>query len=257
MRNAIAIACTIVFHLLAFIVPPAWASSVTILRTHAFIETRANDIFDNPVDNLNLAIDLNDSAGIGALTGAGARIIVKSDNPSFPLENPIEVPLNAFFPIQGGYQFTLIRPLHGNPLSSFTGTYSFTVTDAQGATASAASHSLANPKLLSAPKNLAVNDNSLTPTFTFDDPNSQPPASLRRRYSVFIYNSARVAIYTSPGLLKPSLTIPNGVLQPGQQYHLRAQILDVDTTQPNATQYNPLMNRAVNYLTVETAPAAR
>jgi len=254
VKKATGIVCAALLPLVALAPPSAYGSTVTVVNENAFIETRANDIFGFNGNNLNLSVDVSDSVpGSGVLTGTEASIMVTASNASFPLTSPATVPLNTFFPVATGFEFTLIRSIGATPvLANFTGTYTFNVTDVNGATASAPSHVLENLEVLKTPINLAVNNNSLTPTFTFTDPN--PPISTDlRRYDVFVYNSARTAIYTSPNSTSPALTIPSGVLQPGQQYFFRAQILDIDAAEANGAGNPALASRSGDYLLVTTA----
>lgn len=234
---------------LVLALPSAQGSTVNVLNTYAFINNRVNDIFGFNGVNLNLSIDLSDSDGLTALTGSGASITVTSNNGSFPLTNPSNVPLNSHIPVVGGYEFTSLRSLGANPVSDFSGTYTFNVTDINGATASATSHDLENLEVIPTPVDLAVNNNSLTPTFTFTDLAPVPGFSdLIRWYGIFIYDASEIAVYRINGNA-PSFTIPDGVLAPDQTYYFRAQIYDFDTTEGNALQ-----SRSDNYLAVTTAP---
>lgn len=237
---------------LVLALPPAQGSTVDVLNTFAFIDNRANDIFNNSYNgiNLNLSIDVNDDAGLPALTGAGASIIAFSNNPSFPLTNPQSLPLNSHIPIPGGFEFTSVRSLAGNPLSDFSGTYTYNVTDVNSATASATSHILDYLEVIPTPVNLAVNNNSLTPTFTFTDSSPIPGfTNLFRRYNLYIYNASKNLIYKTPNGTATSFDIPDSILAWDQTYYFRAQISDFDSTEGFA-----LENRSANYLTVTTAP---
>jgi hypothetical protein len=231
--------------------PSAQGSTVTVLNTYALIDNRANDIFSNSYNgvNLNLSIDLFDSAGLPALTGTGASITATSNNLSFPLTNPQSLPLNSHIPIPGGFEFTSVRSLAGYPLSDFTGTYAFNVTDTNSATASATSHSLGYLEVIPTPVALAVNNNSLTPTFTFTDSAPTPGFSdLIRRYNLYIYDASKNLIYKTPTSNATSFDIPDGILAWDQTYYFRAQINDFDKTESHE-----LESRSANYLTVTTA----
>jgi hypothetical protein len=228
----------------------AQGSTVDVLNTYAFIDNRANDIFSNNNNGVNLvlSIDLSDSAGLGALTVAPASITVTSNNGSFPLTNPSDVPLNSHIPVVGGYEFSYIHSLGANPLSDFTGTYAYNVTDINSATASATTHSLRELEVIPTPVALAVNNNSLTPTFTFTDTASTPGFSdLLRWYGIGIFDASKIEFYKMRGNAT-SFTIPDGVLAFDKMYYFRAEIYDLDKTETNALQ-----SRSVNTLTVTTA----
>jgi hypothetical protein len=132
-------------------------------------------------------------------------------------------------------------PVNSYPLSDFSGTYTFTVTDVDGIvnTVMGTSHQLTNPEELSFPTHLQISNNSTTPTFSFTDPNSAPPSGETRAYGIQIYAAGEEPnglVYSSKILTGPSSTVPSGILTAGDSYDFEARIIDANSTELTAFQ---------------------
>src|SRR5713226_4446997 len=235
----------------------------TIVNDFAFIENRpAGDIFG--ITGLRLQLDVNatDSGGSGALTGPGAKTQATSSNGSFPFAQPVTLPFNSFFGLFG-VEFTTNLLLSGGvaDLSKVTGTYNFTVTNTSAQSASDTSHNLDKLELIPIPTGLHTSDLSTTPVFSFTDPNPTPGiAGLVRRYDFFVHDGITknvlfdFAISSGSFSTTPSFLIPLGLLLPGHPYFLRAQSVDVDTTETVSTLHPRLENRANEFLSFTPVP---
>ena len=241
---------------LLLILPIPAHTTPTITADWAFIDNRPPDDFLNPGLKLNLTVRATDPGGVPALTGLGSGATVLSSNAGFPFSNPHNVPLNAVFPIIGGAEFTALLPLTGiGQFPNVTGTYTFTVTNTSSQSASSTSHNLDKLEVISIPTNLAISDHSTTPVFTFTDPDPTPNvAGVIRRYQVEIFDESKTNILQSDVLLTPSFAVPSGILEPGQNYYFRADILDIDL--PDAIGiHHALEDRAMEYALDQTAAA--
>ena len=254
MRKTIMV-CTALCTLLFISTIPAYATP-TIDAVWAFIDNRApDDIFGFTGLRLNLTVKAIET--VPDLTGPGSGATAVSSNGSFPFSQPVNVPLNAVYPIIGGAEFTRILALTGvSQFPNVTGTYTFTVTNTSSESAVSTSHILDKPEVIPLPTNLAFNNNSTTPHFTFIDPDPTPDnTGLVRRYQVEIYDNSKTNIFQSDVLLTPEFDVPFGILEEGNTYYFRANSLDIDITEnPN----NPLLtrrleNRAMEYATLQTA----
>lgn len=241
---------------LLLILPIPAHTTPTITADWAFIDNRpADDIFGFTGLTLNLTVRATDPGGVPALTGPGSGATVLSSNGGFPFSNPHNVPLNAVFPIIGGAEFTALLPLTGiGQFPNVTGTDTFTVTNTSSQSASSTSHNLDKTVVIPLPTNLAISDHSLTPVFSFTDPN---PATgvmgLLRLYQMEIFDSTKTNIYEPAAQASTIFAIPPGILQPGQIYYFRADILDIDITETAGTIHSRLEDRSMEYIQDQTA----
>ena len=241
---------------LLLILPIPAPATPTTTADWAFIDNRSpGDIFGYPGLTLNLSVRATDPGGVPALTGPGSGATVLSSNVGFPFLNPHVVPLNAVFPIIGGAEFTALLPLTGiGQFPNVTGTYTFTVTNTSSQSAVSTSNNLDKFEVISIPTNLAISDHSTTPVFTFTDPNPTPNStSLLRLYEMEIFDNTKTNIYEPAAQASTSFAIPSGILEPGQNYYFRADILDIDTTETFGTIHSPLEDRSMEYIQDQTA----
>jgi hypothetical protein len=253
-------ACVALISLLLILPIAAHAETVTITKDWAFVDNRpSNDLFGYTGVILNLDVIATDTGGSSALTGAGSSHTVYANNPSFPFApNPSNMSLNAVFPIIGGAEFTRFDyPLSTSQFPNVAGTYMFTITDTSAQSATITSHTLDKMEVIPIPTNLAFTDNSITPTFTFIDPDPSPNVDgVNRRYVVDIFDDTanHTNIYESPVLLTPNFPVPDGILLPGTTYWFRAMSMDYDPLEynPNSPNSN-LENRAIAYAEFQTA----
>jgi hypothetical protein len=245
---------------LLLILPIPAHATPAITADWAFIDNRsADDFFGVPGLVLNLTVRATDTLGPAALTGVQQTAV--SSNGSFPFGSPpgtVHPPLNPAFPNNSFVEWTSLIPITSSQFPNVTGTYTFTVTDTVPQSISKTSHNLDKLEQLLIPGNLAISDHSLTPLFTFTDPNGSPLAGLIRRYGVEIFNSTKKEIFLSDVLNNPSLTIPSGILQPGQDYYFRADIYDIDSPTDLAIFNSdgithPLENRSIAFIQDQTA----
>lgn len=212
----------------------------TITRELTVAENRpTDDIFGLPGLMLTTSVTVSDTLGNAALTGAGASARVAASNAAFPFTNPAAL---SFVPVgtSGGY-FIRLFPITTANFPQLTGTYQYTVTDTANVTAGQTSHNVHSLEAILLPTNLAVSDFTTTPAFSWTDPSPTPGVGgVVRVYDAVVYDSQmrQVAILPSPTTANtsPSITIPAGLLTPGQQYYLRAQNVDVDSTAPFAAE---------------------
>jgi hypothetical protein len=236
---------------LLLFLPIAAHATPTITADWAFIDNRPpDDIFYSGL-RLNLTVRATDSGGSGALSGVNQTAV--SSNGSFPFLQPVDLPLNAVFPIIGGAEFTRLLPLDSSQFSAIKGTYTFTVTNTSSQSTNSTSHNLDKTEVILLPTNLAISDHSTTPVFTFTDPDPTPNvAGVIRRYQVEIFDESKTNIFQSDVLLTPNLTIPSGILEAGQNYYFRADILDIDL--PDASGiHHALEDRSMEYIQDQTA----
>jgi hypothetical protein len=244
---------------LLLILPVAAHADPTIIKDWAFIDNRpADDPFQSGL-RLNLSVRATDPGGVPALTGSGSGAQATASNSSFLFSQPVNVPLNAVFPIIGGAEFTRLLPLTGSSqFPDVTGTYTFTVTNAspQSQSTQSTSHDLDKPEVISIPINLAFSNNSTTPIFTFTDLSPTPIEGLHRRYQVDIFDASITNILESPTLLTPSFAVPIGLLQVGQTYYFRADSLDYDPSEfiGYETEASRVENRAIKWTTFQPVP---
>ncbi len=244
---------------LVFFLPIPAHTTPTITTDWAFIDNRpSDDIFGYTGLRLNLTVKATDPGGVPALTGPGSGARVISSNPGFPFLQPLNVPLNAVFPIIGGAEFTTLPPLTGiGQFPNVTGTYTFTVKNTSSETATSTSHNLDKPEVIPFPTNLAFSDNSTTPIFTFTDPDPIPDIEgLLRQYWVEIFDDSKTNIFQSNVFFSDatvSFAVPLGILKPGETYFFRANIADGDITEPSGPMHSRLENRSMDYATLQTA----
>ncbi len=240
---------------LVFFPVPA-LSTTTITQDLAFIDNRpSGDIFGFPGLRLNLTINGTDTGGSGALAGPGSGTTAVSSNPNFSVlfSQPVNVPLNAVFPIIGGAEFTRILPLNNGSgdFPNVTGTYTFTMTNTSSETTSSTSHNLDKLEIIPIPTNLAFSDQTTTPVFSFSDPDPTPDlADLLRRYQVHIFDDTKTNIFQSANQATPSFTVPPGILEEGRSYFFRAIIWDFDSTEPGGL-HSRGENRSMEYATFQ------
>jgi hypothetical protein len=234
----------------------AHADVVTIDRDWAFIDNRpADDIFGFTGLRLNLTVRaLDDPGGYAALTGLGSSTQATASNGSFPFLQPVTYSNpNDFFPVSGGAEFTRLLPIGGNPFSSVTGTYTYTVMNINGDIATSTTHNLDKPDVIPIPTNLAFSDHSTTPVFTFSDPDdTDGPAGLGRRYLVEIFDgTTKINIFSSDVLTEPYLDFKliDPILEAGKTYYFRAVSFDFDSTETSSSVHTRMENRAIEYAT--------
>lgn len=244
---------------LLLFLPIAVHATPTITADWAFIDNRPpGDIFGYSGLTLNLSVRATDPGGVPALTDPGSGATVHYNNVGFPFANPHNVPLNAVFPIIGGAEFTaLLSPLVIGQFPNVTGTYTFTVTNSTisgSQTATSTSHNLDKTVVIPLPTNLAISDHSTTPVFTFTDTNPNTGSDdLLRLYQMEIFDNTKTNIYEPAAQASTIFAIPSGILQPGQHYYFRADILDIDTTETFGTIHSRLEDRSMAYLEDQTA----
>jgi hypothetical protein len=245
---------------LLFILPiPVHA--VTIDKDWVFIDNRpTDDIFGYGGVRLNLTVRALDPGGYDALTGPGSSTQATSSNGGFPFLQPVTYPNpNDYFSVSGGAEFTKLLPIGVNPFSSVTGTYTYTVRNTSGDSASSTTHFLDKTEVIPIPDNLAFSNYSTSPIFTFTDPDSTPNNErLRRDYMVEIFNSSKINIYQSDllGTLgTASFQVPDGILQEGMLYYFRAVSLDFDRDDylGSLQGHSNIENRAMAYATFTAA----
>jgi len=234
-----------------------------IVTDLAFIENRPmDDIFG--VSGLRLSLDVaaTDTGGSGALTGLGAKTQATSSNGTFPFSQPVTLPFNSFFGLQG-VEFTSLLLLVGGvaDFPNVTGTYNFTVTNASAQSVSDTSHNLDKPEVIPIPTGLQTNNNSTTPVFSFTDPNPTPGiAGLVRNYDFLIHDGITKDVIFSFSVANgvfsptPSFTVPSGLLVPGHPYFLRALSVDRDLTEPATSIHPRLENRSNEFLAFTPVP---
>src|SRR5262252_3162877 len=97
----------------AFCLPSNTHADPTIVNDLAFIDNRpADDIFGLHGLFLQLDVAATDTGGSGALTGPGAKTQATSSNATFPFPQPVTIPANSFFGLQG-VEFTSLLLLTG------------------------------------------------------------------------------------------------------------------------------------------------
>jgi hypothetical protein len=243
---------------------PSSSSAIpTITQDLAFTENRpADDIFGITGLRLQLDVTATDPGGSGALTGAGAKAQATSSNATFPFSQPVTIPFNSFFGLQG-VEFTtnLLLPGGAADFSKITGTYNFTVTNTSNQSTSDTSHNLDKPEVIPIPTGLHTNNLSTTPVFSFTDPNPTPGITdLVRRYDFFVHDGITdnvifaFGVSTNSFSTVPSFAVPAGLLLPGHPYFFRALSIDVDTTEPVTTLHPRIENRANEYLSFTPVP---
>ena len=252
-------ACVAFISLVLILPISAHADVVTITKDWAFIDNRPVDDPFNSGLRLNLSVRATDDpGGVPALTGPGSGATVDSSNLNPPYSpDPRNVPLNAVFPIIGGAEFTTLPPIAVSDFSRVTGTYTFTVTNTYGDSATSTSHNLDKPEVIPLPINLAFSDQFTTPVFTFTDQDPTPyTTDLNRRYQVDIFDASITNIFESDTLLTPSFAVPIGLLQVGQTYYFRADIFDYDKTEwiGYETEASRVENRAIEWTTFQPVP---
>ena len=209
-----------------------------ILDELTYIENRpADDVFGFPGLYLVLRVDVTDADGVGNLTGPPAGATATSNNNSFPFANPVTLsgfnvdPPNVFF-----ISLLSVTPAE---FSDVSGRYTYRVTDNDLHTDTLLSHLLNRMEVVPLPTNLSVSDQSLTPTFSFTDPDPTPHVSgLSRGYQLWILDGdlRTVALIPPAGSVQasPVMAIPAGLLCPCVTYHFRAQSWDIDTAEGKA-----------------------
>jgi hypothetical protein len=167
--------------------------------------------------------------GAPPVTGA----TVSSDNNHFPFAVPAnnDVALAQISP--GSSSWAKLFPITSADFPDIEGRYTYTVTDSSAASTTLESHRLDHPAIIPHPTNLAVNNHTTAPLFTFTDPNPTPSSGqLTRVYDMVIFDSSglQVAILPSPttSSATPSIQVDSGLLTIGQQYWFRAQSIDID-----------------------------
>ncbi len=254
MRKVMTFAIVVVCVLVAFSAP---AYATTITETWAYIDNRPlDDIFGLTGVRLHLMVDATDPGGTSALTGPGSGATATASNASFPFSQPVTFPMSGNSSITRGERFERILPLSGSgQLPDVTGIYTYIVTNTSSQSATATSHNFDKPELIPLPTLLTLSNNSTTPLFTWTDPNPSPGISgLRRIYEVAIFDATGAGIFGPSIVLTPSFHIPSGILLPGKEYFVRAEDLDIDTTEPSGTIQDVLENRSLAYATLLTAP---
>jgi hypothetical protein len=247
-------ACAVLISLLLILPIPTHADP-TITKDWAFIDNRpADDPFQTGL-RLNLSVRAIDPLGSGALSGG--TVNATSSNGGFPFLQPVNIPLNAVFPIIGGAEFTRLLSIAQSDFSNVTGTYTFTVTNTSLESAVMTSHNLDKPEVIAIPINLTFSNNSTTPIFTFTDPDPSPNVNgVNRRYQVDIFDASLTNIFESPTLFTTSFAVPFGLLQAGQTYWFRADSLDYDPSEfiGYETEAARVENRAIEWTTFQPVP---
>jgi hypothetical protein len=241
---------------LLLILPIPTHSAPVVIEDWAFIDNRApDDILGYSGLKLNLSVRATDAGGSGALTGTGSSDTVTSSNLSFFFSQPVNLPLNAVYPIIGGAEFTTLLPLTGSTqFPDVTGTYTFTVTNTSSQSAISTSHNLDKPEVILLPINLTFSNQSTTPVFTFTDPDPTPDITgLYRYYQMDIFDESKTIIFQSDILSSTSFAVPSGILEAGQTYFVRADSWDFDLTETGGTIHSRVENRAIENVTFQPA----
>ncbi len=210
------------FSLLLAHTAAAFAVNLTVIQDHAFIDNRPTDDPLLTGLNLNLEVTVTDSVGGNAALSGGTATFTSS-NPSFPFSGTMSWD-------SGRNRFVYTHIVTPAQFSSITGTFTFTITDANG-TVQDTSHPLDYLEMLQFPTNMQFSNQSTTAAFTFTDPNPGPPSGIIRAYQLQIYQVVSgnlVGVYASSYHLTPSFALPRGVLTIGHAYDFRVSIIDAD-----------------------------
>jgi hypothetical protein len=258
--NRFIMVCAAICSLLLILPLAAHADVVTIDRDWAFIDNRpGDDIFGFTGLRLNLTVRaLDNPGGYAALTGPGSSTQATASNPLFPFSQPVTYTSpNDYFPVSGGAEFTRLlgNPLPESQFPNVTGTYTYTVKNINGETATSTTHNLDKLEVIQIPTNLATNNHSTTPKFTFDDPDPSPNISdVGRAYLVEIFDgTTMINIYSSVPSLSREFDIPLGILEWGKSYYFRAFSFDFDETESQDPIHIRMESRAIAYLPFQTA----
>jgi hypothetical protein len=228
VRIVIAFALTIAMAQSSLLAVPQIQSELT------YIENRPpDDIFGFPGLYVLTRCDATDTAGVAALIGPPAGATVSCNNNNFPFAQPTAMGIA----VAGNTAiFIHLFPIAATDFPDVDGRYTYEVTNNSNQNDSLLSHRLNRLEVVQHPTNLAVSNQTTTPTITFTDPDPTPNvAGLIRRYQVVIYDASLngVAILPSPttSAVDPELTVGPGQLCPCESYYFRAQSIDIDTAE--------------------------
>lgn len=224
----------------------AFASTVDAMpRITGQLTVLENRALDDPFPGLHLVtrVDATHRDGAAAFTSAPGGATVRARNREFPFPpdpHPLEFHPAGFV---AGMAFVRLFPIRADDIARLAGDYIYDVTDRDGETDSIRSHRLDKLAVIPHPTELALGDTDADGglVFTFTDPEPMPSfAGLARFYQLVVFDpsGAEIAILPSPTSAEttPRIVVPAGVLHPGGTYVLRAQSLDIDTTQDFAIQ---------------------
>lgn len=253
MRRTIMVSAVLASLLL--ILPVLALAAPVVTQDLVFIDNRpVDDPWGRTGLNLNLTVKATDAGGSGALTGGS--VTATANNFTYPFTQPINVGLNAVYPLINGAEFTRNNiSITESQFSDVSGTYTFKVTNTSNEITYSTSHYLDKLEVIPLPTNLTFSDQSTTPLFTFTDPDPTPNVTnLLRRYQVEIFDfSTKVNILSSDLLLIPSFLVPTGTLAFDTEYIFRAVSWDFDSTEPGGL-HSRGENRAIEYATFQPVP---
>lgn len=204
-----------------------------------YIENRpTDDIFGFPGLYVLTRCDVTDPEGVSALIGPPAGATVSCNNNNFPFSQPTPMDVAG---ISSSVTFIHLYPISEADFPNVSGRYRYEVTNTSNQHDMLNGHPLNKLEVVPHPTNLAVSNQTQTPTVSFTDPDPTPSVSgLIRRYQVVIYDTSLnyVAILPTPKSFSttPSLSVPPGLLCPCVSYYLRAQSIDLDTTDNNVVE---------------------
>ena len=233
-------------------IEPVRAGGPVITGELTLIENRPpNDPFGLTGLNLTLRATVTHPNGPAGLSGPTAGATSEAADNNFPFPNP--VPLTDFESFPGEMYFIRLLPIAATDFPNLNGRYRYRVTDFAGQTDTLLGHNLNRMEVIPLPTNLATNNLTTTPVFTFTDPDPTPNVGgLARIYHVWIIDDSLQGVAHLPppgGSPTPSIAIPPGILCPCKAYYLRAESVDVDTADEAvenlATAYLPFEATAV------------
>ncbi len=123
-----------------------------------------------------------------------------------------------------------------------SGTYKFTATNNQGKSVELDAAPIDNPVQLGIIQNIVVSDNSAMPIISFDT----VAGADQYRLTIFHSSDLGTSIYESELSDTPSFSMTAGVMKMGNTYYLRAEALDINTTDSDGI--DDIENRSLNYL---------
>ena len=255
MRRTIAVSAALASLLL--ILPILTHAAPVVTQDLAYVDNRSlSDIFGHTGLNLNIDVKATDALGSDALKFGS--VTATASNGSFPFSEPVNVPLNAVYPLANGAHFTRNNlSITAGQFPDITGTYTFEVTNSSLEKVFSTSHTLDKLEVIPLPTNLDFSDQSTTPLFTFIDPDPTPNvAGLNRKYQVEIFDfGTKMNIFSSIILTSPSFSVPAGLLAFGTDYYFRAVSWDFDPADfGGAPLHSNGENRAIEYATFHTVP---
>ncbi len=197
---------SVLFALITTLITQAPLLASPIEQVYAFTDNRpSNDLFGT--DGLRLSVQelVSSLSGFNSATAVGVNA-----GDTYTLRPSVE----------GGFNFVAAFPVY----TGQTGPYNFTYT-ANGQTFGPVTSQPVSPIQIALPQNLRVSDFGLRPSLLF---NSVAGANA---YGIEIFNSQKQGIYISPTVSQPSVLVPGGLLQFGQDYFLQARgyVIDPNT----------------------------